>query len=137
MIYIIFTLLHNLLDFRQVNLFKTAKHWDSFFTHCRCLRSALLRARTRAAVPGMAALLQKRCRAQPIVHALADLATSQSWPHWTTGGYPGFSKAADACGTLGEAKESCTELFRGLCTERGKGELLFLAGVSVCSYRVY
>ena len=34
MTYIIFTLLHNLLDFRQVNLFKTAKHWDSFFTHC-------------------------------------------------------------------------------------------------------
>src|SRR6267154_3067680 len=34
MIYIIFTLLHNLLDFLQVNLFKTAKHWDSFFTHC-------------------------------------------------------------------------------------------------------
>src|SRR6267154_2731231 len=35
MTYIIFTLLHNLLDFRQVNLFKRAKHWDSFFTHCR------------------------------------------------------------------------------------------------------
>src|SRR6267154_4318756 len=34
MTYIIFTLLHNLLDFRQVNLFKTAKYWDSFFTHC-------------------------------------------------------------------------------------------------------
>src|SRR6267154_2632401 len=34
MTYIIFTLLHNLLDFRQVNLFKRAKHWDSFFTHC-------------------------------------------------------------------------------------------------------
>jgi len=34
MTYIIFTLLHNLLDFLQVNLFKTAKHWDSFFTHC-------------------------------------------------------------------------------------------------------
>ena len=33
MTYIIFTLLHNLLDFRQVNLFKRAKHWDSFFTH--------------------------------------------------------------------------------------------------------
>jgi len=31
---IIFTLLHNLLDFQQVNLFKTAKHWDRFFTHC-------------------------------------------------------------------------------------------------------
>ena len=36
MTYIIFTLLHNLLDFRQVNLFKRAKHWDSFFTHCTC-----------------------------------------------------------------------------------------------------
>src|SRR6267154_1117323 len=39
MTYIIFTLLHNLLDFCQVNLFKTAKHWDSFFTHytvCAC-----------------------------------------------------------------------------------------------------
>ena len=34
MTYIIFTLLHNLLDFFQVNLFKIAKHWDSFFTHC-------------------------------------------------------------------------------------------------------
>src|SRR6267154_1655967 len=34
MTYIIFTLLHNLLDFLQVNRFKTAKHWDSFFTHC-------------------------------------------------------------------------------------------------------
>src|SRR6267154_4153670 len=37
MTYIIFTLLHNLLEFRQVNLFKRAKHWDSFFTHCTYL----------------------------------------------------------------------------------------------------
>ena len=33
MTYIIFTLLHNLLDFHQVNLFKIAKHYNSFFTH--------------------------------------------------------------------------------------------------------
>jgi hypothetical protein len=33
-LYIIFRILCNLLVFWQVNLFKTAKHWDSFFTHC-------------------------------------------------------------------------------------------------------
>jgi hypothetical protein len=34
MTYIIFRLLHNLFDLCQVSLSKTAKHWDSFFTHC-------------------------------------------------------------------------------------------------------
>ena len=34
MIYIIFRLLYNLFDLCQVSLSKTAKHWDSFFTHC-------------------------------------------------------------------------------------------------------
>jgi hypothetical protein len=34
MTYIIFRLLCNLLDLCQASLFKIAKHWDSFFTHC-------------------------------------------------------------------------------------------------------
>jgi hypothetical protein len=34
MTYIILRLLHNLFDLCQVSLSKTAKHWDSFFTHC-------------------------------------------------------------------------------------------------------
>src|SRR6267154_564820 len=33
MTYIIFRLLYNLLDLCQASLSKTAKHWDSFFTH--------------------------------------------------------------------------------------------------------
>src|SRR6267154_4679451 len=52
------------------------------------------------------------CRVQPTMHTCTDLATSQPWPHWTTGGYPGFAKATDTCGTLGEVKESCTELWK-------------------------
>ncbi|KAN0109097.1 hypothetical protein V8E52_009619 [Russula decolorans] len=67
--------------------------------------------------------------ARPIVHACADFATSLLWPHWTSKGFPEFAKAADACGTLEEAKESYTELFRGLCTERGKGETPGIAWV--------
>jgi hypothetical protein len=39
MTYIIFRLLHNLFDLCQVSLFKTAKHWDSFFTHCKSIIS--------------------------------------------------------------------------------------------------
>ena len=35
-IYIIYTFLHSLLDLLQLNLSETAKHWDSFLTHCRC-----------------------------------------------------------------------------------------------------
>jgi hypothetical protein len=56
------------------------------------------------------------------VHACADFATSQLWLHWTSEGSSEFAKAADACGTLEEAKKSYNELFRGLCTERGKGK---------------
>src|SRR6267154_4666616 len=41
MTYIMFTLLHNLLDFQQVNLFKRAKYWDSFFTHCTLAVAAI------------------------------------------------------------------------------------------------
>ena len=29
-----FTFLHILLDLLQLNLSETAKHWDSFLTHC-------------------------------------------------------------------------------------------------------
>jgi hypothetical protein len=71
------------------------------------------------------------------VHARVDFATSLLRPHWTSEGSPEFAKAADACGTLEEAKKSYTELFRGLCTERGKGKLLVLLRSSVCSYMVY
>src|SRR6267154_3156449 len=56
MIYIIFTLVHNLLDFLQVNLFKTAKHWDSFFTYCTLTfnYTVLLAAKTvNSADPGL------------------------------------------------------------------------------------
>jgi uncharacterized protein (DUF1919 family) len=40
MTYIISRLLHNLFDLCQVSLSKTAKHWDSFFTHCISLKEA-------------------------------------------------------------------------------------------------
>jgi hypothetical protein len=39
MTYIIFRLLDNLLDLCQVSPFKTAKHWDSFFTPLYLLRA--------------------------------------------------------------------------------------------------
>ncbi|KAN0107622.1 hypothetical protein V8E52_009346 [Russula decolorans] len=76
--------------------------------------------------------LCKRVCLDPMDLGLASLrvqthfATSQLWPHWTSEGSPEFAKATDACGTLEEAKKSYNELFRGLCTERGKGKLLVL-----------
>jgi hypothetical protein len=95
---------------------------------------ASLRAQTRAAVSGIAELGRK-----DVERSLSCTLTrtSQLWPHWTLEGSPEFAKAADACGTLEEVKKSYTELFRGLCTERGKGKLLVLLRSSVCSYMVY
>ena len=47
------------------------------------------------------------------------------------------SKGTDMCGILREVKESYTKLWKGLCTERGKGGLLILTGGSLGSYRIY
>jgi hypothetical protein len=38
------------------------------------------------------------------VHACMDLATSQLWSYWTIGQVSEIPKAADECGTLGNAK---------------------------------
>jgi hypothetical protein len=48
MTYIIFRLLYNLFDLCQVSLSKTAKHWDSFFTHYTVLIKAMQRAGVRS-----------------------------------------------------------------------------------------
>src|SRR5882757_8068562 len=65
MTYIIFTLLHNLLDFQQVNLFKRAKHWDSFFTHCTYIDST-----TSDSMPLTLFMIKEWARAMVTCHML-------------------------------------------------------------------
>jgi len=55
-----------------------------------------------------------------VVHACARLTTPQLGPHWATGCSSEIAKAADACGTLGDAGESYTELCE-VDTLEGKG----------------
>jgi hypothetical protein len=55
-----------------------------------------------------------------VVHTRACFATSQLGPHWTTRCSSEIAKAADACGTLGDAGESYTELCE-VDTLEGKG----------------
>ena len=102
------------------------------------LGSALLRARTRAAVSGIAGLCRKdieRVLLRTLARTSATSATLAaldlrrfSWK---------FTNAADACGTLRRRKKSETVLSRELCTERKKGELLGFLVLSLCSYMVY
>jgi hypothetical protein len=54
-------------------------------------------------------------------HARARYDTPQEGSHWTTTQSFEVSKAADACGTLEEAGESCTELFEGEALEGERG----------------
>jgi hypothetical protein len=73
----------------------------------------LLRPCTGAAAPGMerrGCTEPERSRTLPAAHACARFDTRKVGPQWTTTGSFKVSKAADTCGTLGQAKESCTEL---------------------------
>jgi len=45
-----------------------------------------------------------------VVHADARSATPHAGPHWAATRSLGVTKAADACGTVGNTRESYTEL---------------------------